>query len=122
MDTSLAFTIIGVALTIVGALFFLFPVAVNEKVMDPLSESAVRPAAALRSVLGGSAIWSGVMALLCRTFPPEQASQLLSAYGIGMSIILASIAGIKIRNFVDEIPYPPMVLFVVLIVVAFYAA
>tara|TARA_B100000902_G_C26825900_1_gene676297 strand:- start:193 stop:561 length:369 start_codon:yes stop_codon:yes gene_type:complete len=122
MDTSLAFTIIGVALTIVGALFFLFPVAVNEKVMDPLSESAVRPAAALRSVLGGSAIWSGVMALLCRTFPPEQASQLLTAYGIGMSIILASIAGIKIRNFVDEIPYPPMVLFVVLIVVAFYAA
>ena len=122
MDTSLAFTIIGVALTIVGALFFLFPVAVNEKVMDPLSESAVRPAAALRSVLGGSAIWSGVMALLCRTFPPEQASQLLTAYGIGMSIILASIAGIKIRNFVDEIPYPPMVLFVLLIVVAFYAA
>ena len=122
MDTSLAFTIIGVSLTIVGALFFLFPVAVNEKVMDPLSESAVRPAAALRSVLGGSAIWSGVMALLCRTFPPEQASQLLTAYGIGMSIILASIAGIKIRNFVDEIPYPPMVLFVVLIVVAFYAA
>jgi len=122
MDTSLAFTIIGVALTIVGALFFLFPVAVNEKVMDPLSESAVRPAAALRSVLGGSAIWSGVMALLCRTFPPEQASQLLSAYGIGMSIILASIAGIKIRNFVDEIPYPPMVLFVALIAVAFYAA
>lgn len=122
MDTSLAFTIIGVALTIVGALFFFFPVAVNEKVMDPLSESAVRPAAALRSVLGGSAIWSGVMALLCRTFPPEQASQLLTAYGIGMSIILASIAGIKIRNFVDEIPYPPMVLFVVLIAVAFYAA
>ena len=122
MDTSLAFTIIGVALTTVGVLFFLFPVAINEKVMDPLSESAVRPAAALRSVLGGSAIWSGVMALLCRTFPPEQASQLLTAYGIGMSIILASIAGIKIRNFVDEIPYPPMVLFVVLIVVAFYAA
>ena len=40
MDTTLALTIIGTALSIVGALFFLFPVAVNEKVMDPLSESA----------------------------------------------------------------------------------
>jgi hypothetical protein len=122
MDTSLAFTIIGVALTIVGALFFLFPVAVNEKVMDPLSESAVRPAAALRSVLGGSAIWAGLIALLCRAFPPEQASQLLTAYGIGMSIMLISVIGIKVRNFSDEIPYPPIVLFVVLIAVAFYAA
>tara|TARA_B100000925_G_C21746007_1_gene361379 strand:- start:184 stop:552 length:369 start_codon:yes stop_codon:yes gene_type:complete len=122
MDTGLAFTIIGVALTIVGALFFLFPAAVNEKVMDPLSESAVRPAAALRSVLGGSAIWAGLIALLCRAFPPEQASQLLTAYGIGMSIMLISVIGIKVRNFSDEIPYPPIVLFVVLIAVAFYAA
>ena len=90
--------------------------------MDPLSESAVRPAAALRSVLGGSAIWAGLIALLCRAFPPEQASQLLTAYGIGMSIMLISVIGIKVRNFSDEIPYPPIVLFVVLIAVAFYAA
>ena len=122
MDSSLAFTIIGIALLVVGGLFFIFPVAVNEKVMDPLSESAVRPAAALRSVLGGSAIWSGIVAILCRSFPADQASQLLTAYGIGMSIMLASIIAIKIRNFVDEIPYPPMVLFVVLIIIAFYAA
>ena len=122
MDTSLAFTIIGTALSILGALFFLFPAAVNEKVMDSLSESAVRPAAALRSVLGGSAIWTGVMALMCRSFPPDQASALLTAYGVGMSLMLVSVIGIKVRNFADEIPYPPIVLFVVLIAVAFYAA
>ena len=122
MDTSIAFTIIGTALTVVGALFFLFPVAVNEKVMDPLSESAVRPAAALRSVLGGTAIWSGVVALMCRSFPPDQASTLLTAFGVGMSLLLISIVGIKVRNFVDEIPYPPIILFLVLTGIAFYAA
>lgn len=122
MDTVVALTIIGTALSIVGALFFLFPVAVNEKVMDPLSESAVRPAAALRSVLGGSAIWTGVLALMCRSFPQDQASALLTAFGVGMSILLVSVVGIKVRNFVDEIPYPPIVLFVVLTGIAFYAA
>tara|TARA_B100001996_G_scaffold336989_1_gene288599 strand:+ start:546 stop:914 length:369 start_codon:yes stop_codon:yes gene_type:complete len=122
METSLAFTIIGIALSIVGVLFFLFPAAVNEKVMDPLSESAVRPAAALRSVLGTSAIWTGLVALLCRSFPQDQASALLTAFGIGMSLMLVSIIGIKVRNFQDEVPYPPIALFVVLTAIAFYAA
>jgi len=122
METSLAFTIIGIALSIVGVLFFLFPAAVNEKVMDALSESAVRPAAALRSVLGTSAIWTGLVALLCRSFPQDQASALLTAFGIGMSLMLVSIIGIKVRNFQDEVPYPPIILFVVLTAIAFYAA
>jgi len=122
METSLAFTIIGIALSIVGVLFFLFPAAVNEKVMDPLSESAVRPAAALRSVLGTSALWTGLVALLCRSFPQDQASALLTAFGIGMSLMLVSIIGIKVRNFQDEVPYPPIILFVVLTAIAFYAA
>ena len=122
METSLAFTIIGIALSIVGVLFFLFPAAVNEKVMDPLSESAVRPAAALRSVLGTSALWTGLVALLCRSFPQDQASALLTAFGIGMSLMLVSIIGIKVRNFQDEVPYPPIALFVVLTAIAFYAA
>jgi len=122
METSLAFTIIGIALSIVGVLFFLFPAAVNEKVMDPLSESAVRPAAALRSVLGTSAIWTGLVALLCRSFPQDQASALLTAFGIGMSLMLVSIIGIKVRKFQDEVPYPPIILFVVLTAIAFYAA
>ena len=62
------------------------------------------------------------MALMCRSFPPDQASALLTAYGVGMSLMLVSVIGIKVRNFADEIPYPPIVLFVVLIAVAFYAA
>ena len=52
METHLALIIIGTVLSLVGILFFLVPEKVNEKVMTDLSDSAVQPAAALRSVLG----------------------------------------------------------------------
>jgi drug/metabolite transporter (DMT)-like permease len=122
METGLALTIIGSVLSVVGVLFFLFPAAVNEKVMEELSESAVRPAAALRSVLGGSALMTGILALCCRSFPQDEASMLLTAYGVGMSVMLTSILLIKPRKFTNEIPLPPVIMFVVLIGIAFYSA
>ena len=111
METNLALTIIGAVLSLVGILFFLIPEKVNEKVMTDLSDSAIQPAAAL-SVLGGSAMWSGLIAILSRDFPATQASSLLTAYGIGMSIMLVSILLIK----------KPVVMFVILIGIAFYSA
>ena len=122
METHLALTIIGAVLSLVGILFFLIPEKVNEKVMTDLSDSAIQPAAALRSVLGGSAMWSGLIAILSRDFPAAQASSLLTAYGIGMSIMLVSILFIKPRKFSDDIPLPPVVMFVILIAIAFYSA
>jgi len=122
METGLALTIIGSVLFVVGVLFFLFPAAVNEKVMEELSESAVRPAAALRSVLGGSALMTGILALCCRSFPQQEASTLLTAYGVGMSVMLMSILLIKPRKFTNEIPLPPVIMFVVLIGIALYSA
>ena len=44
----------------------------------------MNPAAALRTVIGGSAIAFGFIALYCRDLPTEQASILLTAQGIGM--------------------------------------
>ena len=49
METNLALTIIGSVLCLVGILFFLIPEKVNEKVMTDLSDSAIQPAAALRT-------------------------------------------------------------------------
>jgi hypothetical protein len=56
MEASLALTIIGTILILVGLIFNAIPVLVNKQVMGDLAEEAVNPAAALRTILGGSAI------------------------------------------------------------------
>ena len=54
METSLALTIIGSVLILVGVIFNVIPKVVNQKTMGDLAEEAVNPAAALRTVIGGS--------------------------------------------------------------------
>lgn len=122
METSLALTIIGSVLTLVGVLFNAIPKVANQKVMGDLAEEAVNPAAALRSIIGGSAFTVGFTALYCRNLPAEQASTLLTALGIGMIVIMSTIILTKFRGFADDFPIPPFVMFIILIAIAFYAS
>ena len=122
MDTSLALTIIGTILTLVGIIFNAIPVLVNKQIMGDLAEEAINPAAALRTVLGGTAIAVGFIALYCRGLPFEQAGTLLIALCIGMIVIMSTIILIKPRGFADDIPIPPLVMFVILTSIAFYAS
>ena len=122
MDTSLALTIIGTILTLVGIIFNAIPVLVNKQIMGDLAEEAINPAAALRTVLGGTSIAVGFIALYCRGLPFEQAGTLLIALGIGMIVIMSTIILIKPRGFADDIPIPPLVMFVILTSIAFYAS
>ena len=122
METSLALTIIGTILTLVGIIFNAIPVLVNKQIMGDLAEEAINPAAALRTVLGGTAIAVGFIALYCRGLPSKQASTLLIALGIGMIVIMSTIILIKPRGFADDIPIPPLVMFVILTSIAFYAS
>jgi len=48
METSLALTIIGSVLILVGVIFNVIPKVVNQKVLGDLAEEAVNPAAAFR--------------------------------------------------------------------------
>ncbi len=122
METSLALTIIGSVLILVGVIFNVIPKVVNQKIMGDLAEEAVNPVAALRTVIGGSAIAFGFIALYCRDLPTEQASILLTAQGIGMFVIMSTIIFTKLRGFGDDIPIPPVIMFIVLIIIAFYAS
>ena len=122
METSLALTIIGTILPLVGIIFNAIPVLVNKQIMGDLAEEAINPAAALRTVLGGSAMAVGFIAVYCRGLPNEQASTLLTALGVGMIIIMSTIILIKPRGFSDEIPIPPVVMFIILTIIAFYAS
>ena len=122
MEASLALTIIGTVLILVGIIFNAIPVLVNKQIMGDLAEEAINPAAALRTVLGGTAIAVGFIALYCRGLPFEQAGTLLIALGIGMIVIMSTIILIKPRGFADDIPIPPLVMFVILTSIAFYAS
>ena len=122
MEASLALTIIGTTLILVGLIFNAIPVLVNKQVMGDLAEEAVNPAAALRTILGGSAIAVGFIAFYCRGLPNEQASTLLTALGVGMIVIMSTIILIKPRGFAGDIPIPPVVMFIILIIIAFYAS
>jgi len=122
MEASLALTIIGTTLILVGLIFNAIPVLVNKQIMGDLAEEAVNPAAALRTILGGSAIAVGFIAFYCRGLPNEQASTLLTALGVGMIVIMSTIILIKPRGFAGDIPIPPVVMFIILIIIAFYAS
>ena len=122
MEASLALTIIGTVLILVGFIFNAIPVLVNKQIMGDLAEEAINPAAALRTVLGGSAMAVGFIAVYCRGLPNEQASILLTALGVGMIIIMSTIILIKPLGFSDEIPIPPVVMFIILTIIAFYSS
>ena len=122
MEASLALTIIGTVLILVGFIFNAIPVLVNKQIMGDLAEEAINPAASLRTLLGGSSMAVGFIAVYCRGLPNEQASTLLTALGVGMIIIMSTIILIKPRGFSDEIPIPPVVMFIILTIIAFYSS
>ena len=122
METSLALTIIGSVLTLVGVLFNAIPKVANQKIMGDLAKEAVNPAAALRSIIGGSAFTVGFTALYCRNLPTKQASTLLTAMGTGMIVIMSTIILIKLRGFGEDIPITPVIMFIILIFIAFYSS
>ena len=109
-------------MTLFGIVFNINPIAVNKVIMGNLGEEAVNPAAALRVIIGGSAIAIGITALYCRNLPAEQASTLLVALGIGFIVLIATIVLTKLRDYSDHIPIPPVVSFIILTDIAFYAS
>ena len=122
METSLAFMIIAVALTLLGLFKFIAPKKFNENAMGELHEEAVNPAAAIRSALGGMVLTVALIAFMSRNLEPAAASVVLCAIGIGLVTTICFVVLNKVRGFSDEVPIPPMVLLGVLSIIAFVAA
>jgi len=120
MDTNLALTIIGSVLTVIGVVFIAVPKVVNEKTINDLPSEAVNISAVFRSANGGLGLALGIIAIYCRNLPSEYAETVLLSLGIGFVIInLALLSG---KRFEDELPIPPMVIFLILAILAFYSA
>ena len=120
MDTNLALTIIGSVLTFIGVVFIAVPKVVNEKTINDLPSEAVNISAVFRSANGGLGLALGIIAIYCRNLPSEYAETVLLSLGIGFVIVnLALLSG---KRFEDELPIPPMVIFLILAILAFYSA
>ena len=119
METTLALTIIGSVLVLVGIIFNAVPRLVNEKIMGQLPKEAVGISALFRVVLGGLAIAIGTIALYCRHLPDEHAGHLLFSMGSGFVVVVLTIVSGKLRGFDDEIPIPPIILFTLLTILAY---
>ncbi len=122
METSLAFTIIAGALTLLGLFKFIAPKKFNENAMGELHEEAVNPAAAIRSALGGMVLTVALIAFMSRNLEPAAASVVLCAIGVGLVTTICFVVLNKVRGFSDEVPIPPMILLGVLSIIAFVAA
>ena len=121
METNIALTVIGCVLTLLGVGKILVPEQFNQRLMGNLHAEAVNPAAAIRAALGGAILVTGIVALMCRNLPANEAGTLLQAMGIGFIVLMASIASNKLRGYSHHVPVPPMVIFTVLVIIAFTA-
>ena len=63
MDTTLALTIIGIVLSIIGIVFIAIPKVVNEKTMSDLPKEAVGISALFRAANGGLGLALGMVAI-----------------------------------------------------------
>ena len=122
MDTTLALTIIGIVLSIIGIVFIAIPKVVNEKTMSDLPKEAVDISALFRAANGGLGLALGMVAIYCRGLPPEYARTVLLSLGTGFILVNLALLSGKIRGFCDDLPIPPMVIFGVLTIIAYYTA
>ena len=120
MDTNIVLTVIGIVLSLIGIIFIAIPKVVNEKTMSNLPSNAVGISALFRAANGGLGLALGLVAIYCRNLPPEYAKTVILSLGTGF-INLALISG-KLRGFDDELPVPPMIIFGILTVLAYYTA
>ena len=122
MDTNIVLTVIGIVLSLIGVIFIAIPKVVNEKTMSNLPSNSVGISALFRAANGGLGLALGLVAIYCRNLPTEYAKIVILSLGTGFIFVnLALISG-KLRGFDDELPIPPMIIFGVLTVLAYYTA
>ena len=102
--------------------FISIPKLVNEKTMSNLPSEAVGISALFRAANGGLGLALGLVAIYCRNLPPEYAKTVILSLGTGFIFVNAAIISGKIRGFDDELPIPPMVIFGILTILAYYTA
>jgi len=122
MDTKLVLTIIGSVLSLIGIVFISIPKVVNKKTMSNLPSEAVGISALFRTANGGLGLALGLVAIYCRNLPAEYANTVLLSLGTGFLIVNLALVSGKMRGFGNELPIPPMIIFTILTIMAYYTA
>ena len=90
--------------------------------MKDLPEEAVSISALFRAANGGLGLALGMVAIYCRNLPAEYANTVLLSLGTGFLIVNLALVSGKMRGFGNELPIPPMIIFTILTIMAYYTA
>ena len=128
MDESLALIIVGGVCSLLGLVMNINPIKFDEDLYGRLEgelsdrETILRNfGAQLRCACGALLIAIGIIAILNRDLPTDDAENLLVSLGVGFMLLMGVIAAGFYRKFIDLIIVPPLVIFSVLTAICFYA-
>ena len=128
MEESLALIVVGGLCSILGLVMNLNPIKFDEDLYGKLDgelsdrETILRNfGAQLRCACGALLIAIGIVAILNRDLPTNDAENLLVSLGLGFILLMGVIVAGFYRKFVDMIVIPPLVIFSVLSAICFYA-
>ena len=128
MEESLALIVVGGLCSILGLVMNLNPIKFDEDLYGKLDgelsdrETTLRNfGAQLRCACGALLIAIGIVAILNRDLPTNDAENLLVSLGLGFILLMGVIVAGFYRKFVDMIVIPPLVIFSVLSAICFYA-
>ena len=128
MEESLALIVVGGLCSILGLVMNLNPIKFDEDLYGKLDgelsdrETILRNfGAQLRCACGALLIAIGIIAILNRDLPTNDAENLLVSLGLGFILLMGVIVAGFYRKFVDMIVIPPLVIFSVLSAICFYA-
>lgn len=90
--------------------------------MNNLHPQAVDSSAFFGSANGGLGLALGMVAIYCRDLTPEYGKTVLLSLGTGCIIVSLVLFLGKARGFGEELPIPPMFIFTLITILAYYTA
>ena len=119
MEYTVAMQIVGTVLVLIAIMKNKDPIGMNKSIFGDVEGVDGGPAASMRMLIGGAFAGIGAINLYCSFNVEDTAAgeAILVGTAIGLSLVLGTLIGAKVRGFLDHIPTPPMIIFPLLIAI-----
>ena len=123
MEYTVAMQIVGTVLVLIAIMKNKDPIGMNKSIFGDVEGVDGGPAASMRMLIGGAFAGIGAINLYCSFNVEDTAAgeAILVGTAIGLSLVLGTLIGAKVRGFLDHIPTPPMIIFPLLIAICLYS-
>jgi len=124
MEHELAMQIVGLVAVMIGLAMNADPVGFNQRIFGDVEGLDTGPSSAMRMAIGGGPMGIGSILLWCSFNVDDAASSeaILIGTAIGLGVFFSTVAGAKLRGYVDHFPVLPMVILPMLIAICLYSA